>query len=280
MKYLTLIILVVVGGLASFAGADTTYQNFYAASVVDYLSGAGNDFYSDSGRALGGPRGGGATSGSTDVVTLGEQGALTLGFDEGLAIANGPGADFIVFENPFEVDSPDDVYAELVRVQVSSDGVNFVEFPTQCGVSGPLGPTGTMNPGLVSGFAGVNPVLAHVDNEPTIDPFDPAQAGGDAFDLADLALHPDVVGGLVDLNSIRYVKLIDVLGDGTETDSEGNAIYDPAGSMEMGPPFGPMVLPVSADIDALAVIHGVPEPACAVVLLVVGLPALLRRGGK
>src|SRR5205823_13446223 len=95
----------------------------------------------------------------------------------------------------------------------------------------------------VSGFTGVHPVLANVDTN-TIDPFDPSAAGGDAFDLADLQNHPLVQSGLVRLNAIRYVRIIDVLGDGSLTDTLGRPIYDATGFNN------------SCDIDAVSVIHG------------------------
>ena len=46
------------------------------------------------------PVGGGTDHGSTDVVSLGSGGSIVVSFAPN-AIVDGPGADFIVFENPF-----------------------------------------------------------------------------------------------------------------------------------------------------------------------------------
>jgi hypothetical protein len=80
-------------------------------------------------------------------------------------------------------------------------------------------------------------------DENNIDPFDPNNAGGDAFDLKDLKDNPSVISGLVDLDNINFVKLIDIKGDGSSIDSHGNPIYD-AIDLDNG-----------ADIDAISVIN-------------------------
>src|ERR1019366_5543922 len=49
---------------------------------------------------LGPPLGGGTSEGSLDVPSLGNGGSLVVSFDPN-AIVDGPGIDFIVFENPF-----------------------------------------------------------------------------------------------------------------------------------------------------------------------------------
>lgn len=243
------------------AAAAQQYMQFYASQVIDYDAGEGSDFFSDPELALGGPYGLGPGDGSFDVVTLGRSGSITLGFEPGTVIADGSGADFIVFENAFLLDP--NVFAELVRVRVSSDGTNFAEFPTRCEVPGPVPPFGGIDPALVSGFAGVTPVLANVgDPNNERSPFNPAEAGGDAFDLAEIAGDPLVVGGLVDPNAIRYVQLVDVWGDGGESDSNGDPIYDATGYGMFYHPDAPWELrqlPVSADIDSLAVINGLAE---------------------
>ena len=248
------------------AGRAESFLSFYATEVIDYAPGRGNEGFPDPGLALGGPRGAGGQDSGTHVVTLGLQGSLTLGFADpggrGRIIADGPGADLIVFENPFVDGRTGLVFGELVRVRVSSDALHFAEFPTWCGETfsiPPTGPDGTIFPELYSGFAGVNPVRVNVTSSGPAgqrDPFDPAQAGGDAFDLADLADVPEVLGGLVDPNAIRYVRLVDVRGDGAEADSDGNAIYDPTGEIPDWPDDDSAWRPLSADIDAVSVIHG------------------------
>lgn len=247
------LLAIAVGGAA--ADGQEPAANFFASRVVQYSPGAGYELFPDPLLALGGPRGRGWLLGSLHVVTLGVQGELVLGFEPGAAISDAGGADFIVSENPFGT-----LYlrfAELVRVGVSTNGVDFAFFPTWCGVPGPVGPYGQIDPDLVSGFAGVEPVHANVGPQEEygndLDPFDPEQAGGDVFDLADLAAEPAVVSGAVDLSRIYYLKLTDALGDGSERDSFDNPVYDPAGDTNPG-------WPVSADIDAVSVIHGLPLP--------------------
>ena len=239
--------MAMLASAAATASAQTSAQ-FFASQVVRYSPGPGNSGFADPTLALGGPQGGGAGYGSLHVVTLGVQGELVLGFDAGLTLTNGPGNDLVVFENP--IGTATSTFAELVRVGVSSNGSDFAYFPTWCGVVAPVGPYGRIDPHLVSGFAGVNPVLANVATN-TLSPFDPAQGGGDAFDLSALSGNALVQSGQVNLNAIRYVLLKDVLGDGSEHDSSGNPIYDATGFMQ--PPYSNAT---SADIDAIAVIHG------------------------
>jgi len=121
-----------------------------------------------------------------DVVSLGRGGAITLRFSPG--IANGPGYDFAVFEN-----SITDSFLEFARVEVSSDGQNFVAFPAFSLVSAP-----------VSGFGGVNAT----DVEQLAGKY--RRGFGTPFDLQQLAGSPGL-----DLANVRYVRLVDVVGDGS-----------------------------------------------------------------
>jgi hypothetical protein len=78
----------------------------FATSVESFSAGPGSAF----GQAelpnvvLGPPKGLGETDGSLDVASLGNGGSITLGFAPS-AIVDGPGPDFIVFENAFYVAS-------------------------------------------------------------------------------------------------------------------------------------------------------------------------------
>lgn len=118
------------------------------------------------------PQGGGALQGSLDVLSLGHGGEIVVRFDPPL-ICDGPGPDFIVFENPFHVGSvTGPIFAELAVVAVSQDGASFRTFPYDATTW--------------QGLAGKTPVYATPQNG--IDPADPTTAGGDAFDLADVGL--------------------------------------------------------------------------------------------
>jgi hypothetical protein len=175
------------GGLAS--GEPEPCPSRFATSVESFSPGPGPDFGQADlpGIVLGPPKGlGDENQGSLDVATLGNGGSITLGFAPS-AIVDGPGPDFIVFENPFYVDGtdPPQPFAELGTVEVSDDGQNFQGFP--CTASEP--PYG--------GCAGWHPVYANPDKN-SIDPTDPSAAGGDAFDLAELGV-----------SHARYVRITD-----------------------------------------------------------------------
>lgn len=154
----------------------------FVTSVDETAWGDGQSFGRDRMPQIveGPPLGGGSRQGSTDVVSLGNGGLIVVGFvDNG--IVDGPGTDFVVFENAFETPSGA-VFAELGTVSVSDDGESWFEFG--CTASEP--PYGDC--------AGHHPVqLNGVDG-----PFDPETSGGDPFDLA-------VVG----LARARYVRIVD-----------------------------------------------------------------------
>jgi len=249
-------------GLLIVAAGPSEASNFFAEEVTNFSAGAGASLETDLPFLLGGPLGLGPDQGNTtDIYKLGEAGSVTLGFNQKW-IEDGAGADFIVFENAFVVGgNPNSVFGELFFVEVSTDGTNFARFDS-LSLNTPVGSFGTMNPNLVSGLGGTGPVLANV-NTNLIDPFNAATAGGNAFDLASLSGHALVQSGAVNLNQIRYLRLVDIVGDGTTLDTSGNPIYDPTGFSQ------------SADIDAVSVIHGIPEPGsgalCAIGLVLLAL---------
>ncbi len=167
--------------------------------------------------------------------SLGVGGSLTLGFD--VTLTDGRGADFIVFENPFLFGGRS--FAEVMYVEVSSNGTDFARFPTA--YTGPNKSGGAFALSYIphfSGFAGTTPVYAGSSTK--IDPQDVVEAGGDAFDLADLALHSLVKAGKVKLAAITQIRLVDVVA-GTSKDSSGRVVWDPTSG--------------SADVEAIAVIH-------------------------
>ncbi len=125
---------------------------------------------------LGPPQGGGGLQAGLDVLSLGVGGEITLKSDT--PILDGPGADFIVFENPFWAGgNPQNPFAEPAEVSVSQDGVNFWSFACHS----------EDKPNGYPGCAGVHAVFANPAH-PEIDPLDPEEAGGDAFDLETLGL--------------------------------------------------------------------------------------------
>jgi hypothetical protein len=121
-----------------------------------------------------------------DIVSLGRGGSITITFSR--PIFNGPGYDFAVFENSFN-----DVFLEFARVSVSSDGQNFVTFPALSTVASSVGGFGNVDTTDVAQVAGKY------------------RAGyGTPFDLQQLS-----GASGIDLNDIRYVRLDDIIGDGS-----------------------------------------------------------------
>lgn len=219
-------------------------QQRFATSLIQVQQGGGGGLF-DPPRMLGGPVGAGLGGGSLDVHSLGVGGSATLGFD--LTLADGPGADLVVYENGFVV-TPGQVYTEACLVEVSTNGVDFARFPTR--YSGPAAQQsafGSLPFGTFSGLVGGVPVLANVLTN-TVDPLDPVVSGGEAFDLAELADHDLVQQGLVDLQEVHFVRLVDVL-EGTVQDSSGSLIWDHGGTAG------------SADIDGVGVIQHAGEQA-------------------
>ncbi|HMR75842.1 MAG TPA: hypothetical protein PKD61_12035 [Polyangiaceae bacterium] len=156
------------------------------------------------GPILGPPKGGGCCVGGLDVVSLGNGGSVVVAFADN-AIVDGPGPDFVVFENAFWIAGDEtQSFAELASIAVSEDGVSWHEFP--CAASAPP----------YDSCAGVQPVFANADDG-AIDPLSP-EAGGDRFDLADLGLtraryvrvtdRADLVGmdGVFDLDAIGILN--------------------------------------------------------------------------
>lgn len=162
----------------------------------------------------------------TSVVSLGDSGVALVTFDS--PITNDAGPDFAIFENGFTDD-----YMEFAHVEVSSDGVNFVRFPSHS----------------------ESPVVVQLDNFMFGDcrmvnnlAGKYRQGFGTPFDLEELTGNP-----LLDVNAITHVKLIDVIGSisagiGT-TDALGNLINDP---------FPTPFESCGFDLDAVGVIHQLP----------------------
>lgn len=200
----------------------------WATTWTDYVRADGQEGFSDPTLALG-P----VTGDVFDVLALGDlsaaeigdgkaAGQVTLQFTGGIQtqpIRNLPGADFVVFENGTVASSDTGgagvggVFAELGYVEVSSDGVNFARFPSISQTAGAVGMYGSINPTNVFNLAG-----KHVNAY--------GNSWGTPFDLADLTGHPSVVSGAVNLAAIRYVRVVDIPGNGTYLDSNSHSIYD------------------------------------------------------
>lgn len=158
-----------------------------------------------------------------DIVCLGDGGSITLTFD--YPIFDGDGFDFAVFENSF-----DDYCLELAFVEVSSDGAHFVRFPNLYLESKPIGAFAKNNPRYIYNLASKYSCgYGH--------PFDLSELKS-AYEFAlsnGCTFSEEYKNSLLenyphlDFSNVRYVRIIDIIGDGKTLDSEGQGIYDPVG---------------------------------------------------
>jgi len=184
----------------------------WATAVVSYQPTPEVDLvWSDPNRALG-P----ATGEIGDIVSLGDlnqgqidnsdpPGQITLSFSGTIRDVNG--YDFVVFENGFIStwtgggSVAGEMFAELGYVEVSSDGVNFARFPPVSLTAGAVGMYGTIEISDIFNLVGKHPNASGV-------------CTGTPFDLSDIADDPNVVSGIVDINNISYVRIVDIPGSG------------------------------------------------------------------
>lgn len=113
-----------------------------------------------------------------EVLSIGLSGEIIVGFKNAF-IKDGPGIDFIIFENAFVNPINKQVFAEPAVVSVSEDGINFIDFP--------------FNTLTLEGCAGTNPTIGKEN------PFDYPNCGGNGFDIA-----------TVGLTKIKYIKIKDI----------------------------------------------------------------------
>ncbi len=157
----------------------------FATEVIEFNPGPGSGFGQERfpQTVLGPPKNYGTSRGSTDVLSLGHAGSITLGFSPRL-ITDEPGPDFLVFENPFWINNnAESVFAELGLVEVSEDGIEWHVYDCQ------------QDDHPATNCAGYTPTHRFDFTEP----LDHATCGGDAFDLADLGLE-----------QARFVRITDL----------------------------------------------------------------------
>ena len=138
------------------------------------------------------------------VLSLGDSGVVTLAFI--VPIINGPGADFVVFENGIS-----DNFLELGFVEVSSDGVTFVRFPaiSLTDTASQTGPFAGTDPTKLNNLAGKYRARYGVP-----------------FDLDELKnIRP------LDVSNITYIRIVDVVGSMNDAfaskDSRNVKVNDP-----------------------------------------------------
>ena len=161
-----------------------------------------------------------------DVVSLGDlsaadiakgvaPGSLTLAFAQ--PVGDGDGPDLVIFGNAFQLAHSTRVFAKLAYVEVSTDGVVFARFPS---VDTNPRPAGTSWPYVTSDATKIYNLFGKAVNAY-------GSSWGNPFDLRDLANNPLVISGAVDLQNIRYLRLVAIPGSGAYQDSLGHPIYCP-----------------------------------------------------
>lgn len=158
-----------------------------------------------------------------DVVSLGDGGTAVIYFDS--PIVDGDGFDFAVFENGFLDD-----FLELAFVEISTDGINYqrISNTSNTQFTNQINTFGTLDATSINNLAGKYRLFF-----------------GTPFDISEVENTDNL-----DLQNIRYVKIIDVVGSIDEEyatyDSQGNKVNDPWPT-----PFEPS----GFDLDAVGVIH-------------------------
>lgn len=185
------------------------------------------------------------------VLSLGNGGSVIARFAE--AACDGPGADFAVFENGFTDGTPRGgdtnryTFAELALVEVATTTNAWARFPSQYGGTNVLynydypaqNRWASQDVTLIDGLAGKHAVQF-----------------GTPFDLAALRTAANVLNGSVDLDCIRFIRLIDVVGDGSALDASNRPIFDPYYDFSTGyPNAGPVSSTDGFDLRAIGLIH-------------------------
>ncbi len=193
-----------------------------------------------------------ASSDNFFVYSLGDGGWITLYFAAG--IGNGLGDDFAVYENGFF--TANGLFAEYAFVEVSTNGIDFARFEGESLRDFPVGGGEETDPSNFGNFAG-----------------DQALGFGTGFDLGELSGDPVVLLGDLNLNDVRYVRIVDVVGDGSTLDSVGFPVYDPYPTAFASGGF---------DLEAVGVLHEAPEPGLvsALGMGVLSLVCAIRRRSR
>lgn len=231
----------VTGGCGGYPWTPLTTTTPIMDEVIE-SPGATFDGTGDPANATNGVRGGGATTGGTDIFSIGisTDRWLVLRVSDH-SVQNGPGPDLVVFENAFNY-GDDGVFMDQTVVQVSRDGMTWVTFPFDYIAADET--TYSTAPGDWSGFAGISPVLLNQDTAPDANPFDAATAGGDRFDLDDLPeTDPDALA--IINHGFTYIRLLAAAAV-LNLDTDAPFAHDPIAN-------GP-------DIDGIAVRHVFENP--------------------
>jgi hypothetical protein len=222
-------------------------------------------FHAGSGTANFHPYGGDVndTADTYGFIGIDAPGSVTFYYETG--IYNGAGADLAVRENGFASGPAPGFFAELAFVEVSSNGIDFARFPSISLNTTRVSTAGTFQ--LYDMTNVCNLAGKHASNMAT------------PFDLEDLSTDSLVMGGTVNLANIKYVRLVDVVGNPESSgaagalDSLGNRILDNWTTYDSG---GFDISIVGGLPQAVGVLNAVPEPSVALLFCSAMLP-LMRR---
>ena len=157
----------------------------------------------------------------TDITPSTPPGEIIIEFsDPDNIISDRAGYDFAVFENGFVIIDTDpsmgsvagEMFGELAYVEVATDPNFFARFPSVSLTPGRTGVQGSVEVSNVYNLAGKH--SNGVNN-----------CTGTPFDLSDLSDDPLVLSGDVDLNNIKFIRLVDIPGGGYYFDEANSAGY-------------------------------------------------------
>jgi len=128
------------------------------------------------------------------ILSIGIGGEIIVGF-KNYILKDGNGFDFIIFENAFINPVNKGIFAEPAIISVSSDGINYIEFP--------------YDSITLSGLAGITPTIGKGN------PYNYPEGGGDGFDLS-----------AIGADKIKYIKITDISEIVSNLD-KNNKYYNP-----------------------------------------------------
>ncbi|MBK1816649.1 PEP-CTERM sorting domain-containing protein [Luteolibacter yonseiensis] len=247
------------------SGGAFSLGDLYSTTTPPTAGTEPNAFHAGSGAANFHPYGGDVndTTDTYGFIGIDAPGSVTFYYETG--IYNGAGADLAVRENGFASGPAPGFFAELAFVEVSSNGTDFARFPSISLNTTRVSTAGTFQMYDMTNV--YNLAGKHASNLAT------------PFDLEELATHSLVLGGTVNLANIKYVRLVDVVGNPESSgtagalDSLGNRILDNWTTYDSG---GFDISIVGGLPQAVGVLHAVPEPSTALLLCSAILPLMLR----
>lgn len=182
------------GAVSTCPAAPWPFEGAYLADLVTEAPGQTGSGFGNALCAVNGIYGGGENRGSTDVYSLSSSSesskceanekCMVLEW-AGRRVVNGDGADFVVFENPFERAAGR--FMEAVIVEVSANGETWCGWKPEYTAKETEEMDPVYNPESYTNLAGIEPVLFDQATwtASAEDIFDQSKAGGDHFDLDD-----------------------------------------------------------------------------------------------